>query len=118
MEEVPVFRPTMAEFADFAKFVASIKEQCRRSGICKVIPPPEWKPTKKPYEASYKIVIPAPIQQIVTGKQGVFQQMNIESKQMTVEKFKEQAERVSEEQGISKLDPQMVCSLSNTIFCL
>jgi hypothetical protein len=107
MEEVPVFRPTMSEFSDFAKFVASIKERCTKSGICKVIPPPEWKATKKPYESSYSIVIPAPIQQVVTGKQGIFQQMNVESKQMTVEKFKEQAERVSEEQGINKLDPEM-----------
>lgn len=34
------------------------------------------------------MVIPAPITQVVTGKQGLYQQINIQQKQMTVKEYK------------------------------
>lgn len=38
------------------------------------------------------IIIPAPICQVVTGKQGLYQQINIQQKQMTIKEYKELAE--------------------------
>lgn len=56
----------------------------------KVIPPKEWKP-RKHYNDIEDLVIPAPIQQIVTGQSGLFMQYNIQKKPMTVKEFKQLA---------------------------
>jgi hypothetical protein len=40
--KIPVFKPTMAQFHDFAKFIAKIDKYGMKSGIVKVIPPKEW----------------------------------------------------------------------------
>lgn len=38
-----------------------------------------------------KITIPAPIEQIVSGKQGVYQQINVQKRPMTVKQFRDLA---------------------------
>ena len=64
------------------------------AGLAKIVPPPEWRPVKNGYnyEEIESIVIPAPICQVVTGKQGYYQQLNIQKKAMTVKEFKKKAE--------------------------
>ncbi|KAF2978185.1 hypothetical protein EK904_007316, partial [Melospiza melodia maxima] len=52
-----------------------------------VIPPKEWKP-RKHYDDIEDLVIPAPIQQMVTGQSGLFTQYNIQKKPMTVKEFR------------------------------
>ena len=42
--EAPVFHPTPKEFSDPAKYIESISDQARPFGICKIVPPPNWKP--------------------------------------------------------------------------
>ena len=39
---IPVFRPSMDEFADFEAYMNRIEPWGTRSGIVKVIPPKEW----------------------------------------------------------------------------
>jgi hypothetical protein len=39
---IPVFKPTMEEFADFEDYMKKIECWGMRSGIVKVIPPKEW----------------------------------------------------------------------------
>lgn len=56
----------------------------------KVIPPKEWKP-RKHYDDIEDLVIPAPIQQMVTGQSGLFTQYNIQKKPMTVKEFRQLA---------------------------
>ena len=57
-----------------------------------VIPPPEWKPRKKGYDLdTIDITIPAPICQVVTGKQGLYQQINIQKKTLNIKQFAELA---------------------------
>lgn len=56
----------------------------------KVIPPKEWKP-RKHYDDIDDLVIPAPIQQMVTGQSGLFIQYSIQKKPMTVKEFKQLA---------------------------
>ncbi|KAL8177831.1 UNVERIFIED_CONTAM: Lysine-specific demethylase 4B [Gekko kuhli] len=48
-----------------------------------VIPPKEWKP-RRSYDDIDNMVIPAPIQQVVTGQSGLFTQYNIQKKPMLV----------------------------------
>ncbi|XP_064358993.1 lysine-specific demethylase 4C isoform X2 [Dromaius novaehollandiae] len=55
-----------------------------------VIPPKEWKP-RKHYNDIEDLVIPAPIQQMVTGQSGLFTQYNIQKKPMTVKEFRQLA---------------------------
>lgn len=57
-----------------------------------VIPPPEWVPRKKGYSIEdLNVTIPAPICQVVTGKQGLYQQINIQKKAMTVQQYRDLA---------------------------
>ena len=61
-----VYRPTMEEFRDFAKFVEKIEREDRahEMGICKIIPPDEWVPREKGYAlADLDLYIEAPIKQ-------------------------------------------------------
>lgn len=58
----------------------------------KVIPPPEWVPRKSGYNVEdLDVTIPAPICQVVTGKQGLYQQINIQKKSMTVQQYRDLA---------------------------
>ncbi|RXG51210.1 putative lysine-specific demethylase 4B [Armadillidium vulgare] len=86
---IMVFRPTWEEFKDFTKYIEYIESQgAHKAGLAKIIPPPEWKPRKSGYNLEdLDLTIPAPICQVVTGKQGVFQQINIQKKPMTVNEF-------------------------------
>ncbi|XP_029860231.1 lysine-specific demethylase 4C isoform X5 [Aquila chrysaetos chrysaetos] len=89
--KIMTFRPSMDEFRDFNKYLAYMESQgAHRAGVAKVIPPKEWKP-RKHYNDIEDLVIPAPIQQIVTGHSGLFMQYNIQKKPMTVKEFKQLA---------------------------
>ncbi|XP_042335388.1 lysine-specific demethylase 4B isoform X1 [Sceloporus undulatus] len=82
--KIMTFRPTLEEFRDFGKYIAYIESQgAHRAGLAKVIPPKEWKP-RKTYDDIDNMVIPAPIQQVVTGQSGLFTQYNIQKKPMLV----------------------------------
>ncbi|KAG3114053.1 hypothetical protein PI124_g7203 [Phytophthora idaei] len=39
-----VFYPTMEQFADPIKYIASIEQEASRTGICKIVPPRGWNP--------------------------------------------------------------------------
>ncbi|XP_046975245.1 probable lysine-specific demethylase 4B [Vanessa cardui] len=86
---IQVFRPTWDEFKDFNKYVQYMESKgAHKAGLAKVIPPPEWVPRKKGYDLDeLNVTIPSPICQVVTGKQGLFQQINIQKKSMTVKQF-------------------------------
>lgn len=56
----------------------------------KVIPPAEWCPRKAGYD-DLDIIIPAPIEQVVQGCQGLYTQYNIQRKALHVSDFKKMA---------------------------
>ncbi|CAO2641107.1 Lysine-specific demethylase 4B [Lemmus lemmus] len=86
--KIMTFRPTMDEFRDFNRYVAYIESQgAHRAGLAKIIPPKEWKP-RQTYDDIDDVVIPAPIQQVVTGQSGLFTQYNIQKKAMTVGEYR------------------------------
>ncbi|XP_068393312.1 lysine-specific demethylase 4B isoform X4 [Eschrichtius robustus] len=86
--KIMTFRPTMEEFKDFNRYVAYIESQgAHRAGLAKIIPPKEWKP-RQTYDDIDDVVIPAPIQQVVTGQSGLFTQYNIQKKAMTVGEYR------------------------------
>ncbi|XP_072008331.1 lysine-specific demethylase 4C isoform X2 [Engystomops pustulosus] len=86
--KIMTFRPTMEEFKDFNKYLVYMESKgAHRSGLAKVIPPKGWKP-KRHYDDIDDLVIPAPIQQMVTGQSGLFTQYNIQKKPMTVKEFR------------------------------
>lgn len=86
---IQVFRPTWDEFKDFNKYIQYMESKgAHKAGLAKVIPPPEWVPRKRGYDLDeLNVTIPSPICQVVTGKQGLFQQINIQKKSMTVKQF-------------------------------
>ncbi|XP_051498720.1 lysine-specific demethylase 4C isoform X3 [Apus apus] len=89
--KIMTFRPSMDEFKDFNKYLAYMESQgAHRAGVAKVIPPKEWKP-RKHYDDIEDLLIPAPIQQMVTGQSGLFTQYNIQKKPMTVKEFRQLA---------------------------
>ncbi|XP_055620621.1 probable lysine-specific demethylase 4B isoform X2 [Toxorhynchites rutilus septentrionalis] len=91
--KIQVFRPTWEEFKDFAKYIEYIESQgAHKAGLAKIIPPPEWKPRKNGYDLDgLNLTIPAPICQVVAGKQGLYQQINIQKNALTVKQFSELA---------------------------
>ncbi|XP_041782635.1 uncharacterized protein LOC121599148 [Anopheles merus] len=91
--KIQVFRPTWEEFKDFPKYIEYIESQgAHKAGLAKIIPPPEWKPRKSGYDLdSLDITIPSPICQVVAGKQGLYQQINIQKNPLTVKQFAELA---------------------------
>ncbi|XP_010215446.1 PREDICTED: lysine-specific demethylase 4C [Tinamus guttatus] len=89
--KIMTFRPSMEEFREFNRYLAYMESQgAHRAGVAKVIPPKEWKP-RKHYNDIEDLVIPAPIQQMVTGQSGLFTQYNIQKKAMTVKEFRQLA---------------------------
>uniref|UniRef100_A0A3Q1GLG2 Protein Jumonji n=1 Tax=Acanthochromis polyacanthus TaxID=80966 RepID=A0A3Q1GLG2_9TELE len=45
--EVPVFRPAQREFQDPLVYLDAVREQAEVSGMCRVVPPPDWRPECK-----------------------------------------------------------------------
>ncbi|XP_053324963.1 lysine-specific demethylase 4A [Spea bombifrons] len=85
---IMTFYPTMEEFRNFKRYIAYIESQgAHRAGLAKVVPPKGWKP-RTCYDDLDDLVIPAPIQQVVTGQSGLFTQYNIQKKPMTVKEFR------------------------------
>lgn len=90
-----VFRPTWEEFKNFPKYLEYMESQgAHKAGLAKVVPPKEWIPRRNGYDNldDINVVIPAPICQVVTGKQGLYQQFNIQKKPLTVKQFAELAD--------------------------
>ncbi|KAJ7399955.1 lysine demethylase 4A [Pitangus sulphuratus] len=87
-QRIMTFRPTMEQFRDFSRYIAYVESQgAHRAGLAKIVPPKEWKP-RQCYDDIDELVIPAPIQQVVTGQSGLFTQYNIQKKAMTVREFR------------------------------
>jgi jumonji domain-containing protein 2 len=55
-----------------------------------IIPPEEWVPRKDGY-GDIDVMIPAPISQVVTGCQGLYQQYNIQKKPIHCKDFEKLA---------------------------
>uniref|UniRef100_A0A3B3BKF4 [histone H3]-trimethyl-L-lysine(9) demethylase n=1 Tax=Oryzias melastigma TaxID=30732 RepID=A0A3B3BKF4_ORYME len=84
---VMTFTPSKEEFKDFVRYVGYMESQgAHRAGMAKVIPPKGWKP-RGTYDDVDDLLIPAPIQQVVTGQSGLFTQYNIQKKPMLVHEF-------------------------------
>ncbi|SMQ54670.1 unnamed protein product [Zymoseptoria tritici ST99CH_3D7] len=76
---IPVFKPTMQQFASFKKFVDRIDSYGMKSGIVKVIPPKEWRDNLPALDEYVKrIRIKNPITQEFNGTFGTYTQQNVE----------------------------------------
>lgn len=87
--KIMVFHPTWDEFKNFTKYIAYIESQgAHKAGLAKIVPPPEWIPRKAGYDLDgIDIEIPTPLCQVVTGKQGIHQQINVTKKPMHIKDF-------------------------------
>lgn len=45
--EAPVFRPAPREFLDPLIYLDAVREQAEAAGMCRVVPPPDWRPECK-----------------------------------------------------------------------
>jgi hypothetical protein len=45
LEEAPVFRPTAQEFSEPLDYIASIRTEAEKYGICRIVPPKQWQPS-------------------------------------------------------------------------
>eukprot|EP00035_Acanthoeca_spectabilis_P024670 m.454862 g.454862 ORF g.454862 m.454862 type:complete len:892 (+) comp20757_c0_seq1:166-2841(+) len=48
----PVYHPTAMEFAEPLDYIASIRDEAEKFGICRIVPPPQWQPTCQVSETS------------------------------------------------------------------
>ncbi|KAJ9094497.1 hypothetical protein QFC21_006037 [Naganishia friedmannii] len=81
---IPVFRPSMEEFADFEGYMEKVAPWGHRSGIVKVIPPKEWTESLPPITAEQldHVKIKGAIQQNMQGRAGMYRANNIEKNKM------------------------------------
>ncbi|XP_053780827.1 lysine-specific demethylase 4D [Desmodus rotundus] len=85
---IMIFYPTKEEFNDFDKYITSIESQgAHRAGLAKIIPPKEWK-ARQTYDDISDILIAAPLQQVASGRAGVFIQYHKKKKAMTVGEYR------------------------------
>ncbi|RPA82871.1 JmjC-domain-containing protein [Ascobolus immersus RN42] len=75
--KVPVFKPTMEEFKDFARYMKAVHPHGMKSGICKIIPPAEWVAANPPLDDKVKSIrVKNPIEQQIAGSNGEYSQVN------------------------------------------
>ncbi|XP_041804817.1 lysine-specific demethylase 4A-like isoform X4 [Chelmon rostratus] len=87
-KRIMTFYPAAEEFKNFSRYIAYMESQgAHKAGLAKIVPPKDWKP-RGSYDDIDDLVIPAPIQQVVTGQSGLFTQYNIQKKAMTVREFR------------------------------
>lgn len=91
---VPVFRPTMAEFTDFPKYIDYMESHgAHKIGLARIVPPKEWCARRNGYDdkliENFKIT--SPIRQVAEGKGGVYTLLNMTHASMKVSKFRELA---------------------------
>ncbi|XP_053418807.1 LOW QUALITY PROTEIN: lysine-specific demethylase 4D [Nycticebus coucang] len=85
---IMIFHPTKEEFDDFDKYIAYMESQgAHRAGLAKVIPPKDWK-ARQTYEDISDISIPTPLQQVASGRAGVFTQYHKKKKAMTLGEYR------------------------------
>ncbi|KAI6152692.1 JmjC domain, hydroxylase-domain-containing protein [Pisolithus thermaeus] len=104
---IPVFKPTMDEFANFEQYMSKVECWGLRSGIIKVIPPKEWADALPPIKDQLlNVKIRSPIEQHMLGRGGLFRQENVEKRK--VMSVREWAELCDKEEfrapGIDDLD--------------
>lgn len=75
---VPVFKPNMAQFKSFSNYMKKINSYGMKSGIVKVIPPPEWRSELPSLDEAIKTIrVKEPIKQDIMGTSGTYRQANI-----------------------------------------
>ncbi|XP_006093800.1 lysine-specific demethylase 4D-like [Myotis lucifugus] len=85
---IMTFYPTMEEFKDFNKYIGYMESQgAHRAGLAKVIPPKEWKASQT-YDDVSDMVIATPLQQVASGRAGVFIQYHRKKRAMTVGEYR------------------------------
>uniref|UniRef100_A0A673TS29 [histone H3]-trimethyl-L-lysine(9) demethylase n=1 Tax=Suricata suricatta TaxID=37032 RepID=A0A673TS29_SURSU len=88
---VMTFHPTMEEFKDFNKYIVYMESQgAHHAGLAKVIPPKGWK-ARQTYDDISDMLIACPLQQVVSGRAGVFTQYHKKKKAMTVREYRQLA---------------------------
>lgn len=45
--QVPIFRPAQREFQDPLVYLDAVREQAEAAGMCRIVPPPDWRPECK-----------------------------------------------------------------------
>ncbi|KAM7086747.1 lysine-specific demethylase 4D-like [Molossus nigricans] len=85
---IMTFRPTMEELKDFNTYIGYMESQgAHRAGVAKIIPPKEWK-ARQTYDDISDILIATPLQQVVSGRAGVFTQYHKKKRAMTVGEYR------------------------------
>ncbi|XP_036284554.1 lysine-specific demethylase 4D-like [Pipistrellus kuhlii] len=86
--KIMTFHPTMEEFKDFNKYIGYMESQgAHRTGLAKVVPPKEWK-ARQTYDDVNDMVIATPLQQVASGRAGVFIQYHKKKRAMTVGEYR------------------------------
>ena len=85
--ELLVLRPTREEFSrPFCEFVRRVLKKHPDVPMFKVVPPPGWRPRRRPFPKLDSVEIATPIRQMVYGKGGAYRCILVEQKALTAER--------------------------------
>ena len=91
LRQVPVFHPTLEEMKDFSKYISRLEDLgAGMVGLARVVAPPDYVARKGGYK-DVDVVVQTPIEQEAVGRNGVFQMMNIEKRNMKSKHFEKMA---------------------------
>lgn len=110
LDKIPfckVFYPTESDFSDFSKYMEYCDKNCK-TGIFKVIPPKSFCARKDKY-SNFEFRIPNPIEQNVSGSNGVYSLTLFTQSSRTYEKYRKLCAKA--EQAISNLSQIEIESL-------
>lgn len=108
---MPIFHPTMAEFADFEAYASRLEPWGLHYGVVKVVPPREWRDALPPITAEQlrRIKIKKPIEQNLFGRAGLFRATNVEkSKTFTFRSWVEHCAKP----GMKAPSPEEIMAMS------
>uniref|UniRef100_A0A0G4I8W9 JmjC domain-containing protein n=1 Tax=Chromera velia CCMP2878 TaxID=1169474 RepID=A0A0G4I8W9_9ALVE len=102
MEAVPTFYPKLRDLNNFCDYVDNLARKVKSA--CKLVAPKKeqgWIPRKDGYDTpelrSLKLSVPIEQRAVRQGTGGVFEVFNVESKGMTLEEYRREAEVISSE---------------------
>ena len=88
--QCPVFTPSLQEFADFERYIATIRQQEPTAAMVRITAPAGWTPRADNYQG-LELVITHPVRQEIYGQTGKYQMALVSQRKLPLSKYRAKA---------------------------